>query len=490
MTRHNRGGESATDATAVSTKKRGATRRGAAALALATCLAFPATVSLAEEGGPWWLIGVGDASIASSLPPSLASAGGLRPALAAYGITFELNYLGEYFGNTQGGERKGSTYDGVFEAAVEIDLEKFIGWRGGTFFANGFQIHGKGLSTFWLGNLMPVSNAEAQPATRLFEIWFEQALFDDTVAVRVGQLSADSEFFISEYAGLFLNGTFGWAAGLAEDLPSGGPAYPLATPGVQVKFTPSDSTTILVAMFNGDPSGPPAPDSDVDDPQLLNRNGLEFRLEDPALLMAEGQLKYNAVGLPGTIKFGGWTHLGTFDDLRFDSTGVSLADEDNSTGIPHTYTYNRGIYAVLDQQLVPIPGEDETKGIGMFARFATSPSNRNLIDYYFDAGLTFAGLIPYRPNDAFGVAFGFAHISRYQSGLDQDTIAFTGEPMPIQDYEAALEITYQAEIVPGWTIQPDFQYIFHPGGNVPDPNDPTQAVKDAVVFGVRTVITY
>lgn len=41
--------------------------------------------------------------------------------------------------------------------------------------------------------------------------------------------------------------------------------------------------------------------------------------------MAEGQLKYTALDLPGTIKFGAWTHLRTFDDLRFGNTGVPLA---------------------------------------------------------------------------------------------------------------------------------------------------------------------
>ena len=33
-------------------------------------------------------------------------------------------------------------------------------------------------------------------------------------------------------------------------------------------------------------------------------------------------------------------------------------------------------------------------------------------------------------------------------------------------------MTYQAQIVPGWTIQPDFEYIINPGGHVADPADP------------------
>ena len=51
---------------------------------------------------------------------------------------------------------------------------------------------------------------------------------------------------------------------------------------------------------------------------------------------------------------------------------------------------------------------------------------------------------------------------------------------------------YQAQIVPGWTLQPAFHYVFHPGGHIPDPNSPVPgaAIKDAAVFALRSVIVY
>ena len=63
-------------------------------------------------------------------------------------------------------------------------------------------------------------------------------MFGDKLAVKVGQLAADTEFILSEGGGFFLNGTWGWPSITAADLPSGGPAYPLATPGVRVAVTP------------------------------------------------------------------------------------------------------------------------------------------------------------------------------------------------------------------------------------------------------------
>jgi porin len=63
------------------------------------------------------------------------------------------------------------------------------------------------------------------------------------------------------------------------------------------------------------------------------------------------------------------------------------------------------------------------------------------------------------------------------------SIRFTGGA----NYEAFFEICYTAQIKSGWTLQPDFQYIVHPGGNVPNTSG-TGAVKDASVFGVCTRI--
>jgi porin len=46
-----------------------------------------------------------------------------------------------------------------------------------------------------------------------------------------------------------------------------------------------------------------------------------------------------------------------------------------------------------------------------------------------------------------------------------------------------LEICYTAQLNPGWTLQPDFQYFWQPGGNVP-------GADDAVVLGARTSISF
>jgi porin len=61
----------------------------------------------------------------------------------------------------------------------------------------------------------------------------------------------------------------------------------------------------------------------------------------------------------------------------------------------------------------------------------------------------------------------------------------------LRNYELVFELTYQAQIVSGWTVQPDFQYIFHLGGGTIDRVNPfVGRIPDAAVFGVRTRISF
>ena len=117
-----------------------------------------------------------------------------------------------------------------------------------------------------------------------------------------------------------------------------------------------------------------------------------------------------------------------------------------------------------------------------------APSDRNLVDYYVDGGLVFAGFVPGRPKDTIGVAAAIAGISERASDLDRDTVSF-GTNTPVRNDEILMEANYIAEIVPGWTFQPDFQYVWRPGGSVPSESG-TKPLGDAAIIGARTTINY
>ncbi|QPF87547.1 carbohydrate porin [Bradyrhizobium genosp. L] len=410
-----------------------------------------------------------------------------RAALEQAGYQFSFTYIGESFANVSGGMATGAIYTGRLDLGTTIDLEKVFGWTGATFHANMYQIHGDGLSRSYVGNLMLVSGVEALPATRLYELWIEQKLLDGRLAIRFGQIGADVEFIDSQYDDIFINSALGWPGITGVNLPSGGPSPALAVPGIRVKANLSDRITAYLAVFDGSA----APQGDLD-PQILNPNGIAFRVNDPPWWI--GQLKYKfEIGeskLPATITGGAWYHQMSFADQRYSADGLSLADP-NSSGDTLWHRGNNGVFMVYEQQLTRT-AKDPDKGVAFFMRASVSPSDRNLVSAYVDGGLLFTGFSDKYPNDRFGVAATYAKISDAARALDRDTQIFTGTPYPIRDYEAVLEVTYQHVVNDNFTVQPVFEYIAHPGGGAVDPYDPTQThrIRDSVVVGVRTILSY
>ncbi len=119
-----------------------------------------------------------------------------------------------------------------------------------------------------------------------------------------------------------------------------------------------------------------------------------------------------------------------------------------------------------------------------------SPSDRNLISYYVDGGAGFKGPLSGRPDDVLTVGVAYAKISRDAAALDRDTLTRNGPPFPIRNEEVVFELSYQAQIAPWWTVQPDLQYIVRPGGNAPDPDNANATVGNALVAGIRSTIKF
>jgi porin len=225
------------------------------------------------------------------------------------------------------------------------------------------------------------------------------------VALRAGQLAADTEFMTAKYTDVFTNASLGWPSGLSLNMPSGGPSPPLAALGTRLRADVTDYLTLIGGVFDGDAAGP-----GPDDPQLRDRYGVNFRVNDPPLVLAGAQFLWNAKkgdpGLDGKFKLGGWRHFGTFADERLAVSGLTLANP-ASGGVPANLSGDFGIYLVFEQKIYRV-GQDDDRGIGIFARASYSPPDRNIVDFYSDAGIEFVGLNDQRPKDKLGVAAAYA----------------------------------------------------------------------------------
>jgi porin len=92
-------------------------------------------------------------------------------------------------------------------------------------------------------------------------------------------------------------------------------------------------------------------------------------------------------------------------------------------------------------------------------------------------------MVPSRPKDVFGASVIYARFSDSVRGFDQDQINFGTLFTPPRDYETNLELTYVAQVVPGWTVQPVYTSIWHPSGT-------GIRYPDAQVAGIRSVVKF
>lgn len=412
-------------------------------------------------------------SIQAALRP-YGDPGGIRAFLKSKGIEYSFTYVGETLGNPTGGYRQSAIYEGRLDGELNVDLDKLAGLKGTALHTNFYQIHGRGLSIHNLLDLFTTSGIEAYPDTKLYEAWLGQKLLDDKLELRFGQLAIDAEYLVSQTASVFVNSSYGFPAIYANNLPSGGGSYPFAAPGVEVHLKASDRLTVSAVVYDGDPAATDVPVLASVPPNRRDAGGIAFRLRDPPLFLTEAAYSYNhekdAKGLSGVVKVGYLHHFDRFPDY------------DAPPGA-RTVMGNDGAYLILDQSIFREEGSDQ--GASIFVRAMGASPGRNLIDAYVDGGIAYQGLFPGRPKDTIGLSGAYAHIS--SSVTRQDDLS--GAAPLIRDYQALIEATYQYLVLDGLTLQPDFQYVFHPGANgVADRNG--NPLRDAAVFGLRATIIY
>jgi porin len=406
-----------------------------------------------------------------------------RQKLKDMGITFSLHERSEVWANLSGGGHQGLSYNGLTVAKLNLDLDALFGWSGGELFTSAFDIHGHGPSRSFLGNQQLLSNIEATPSFKLYDLWLDQTLLDKKLSIRAGQEGANDEMMTTAYGGIFLNSSFGFPGMPASDLPSGGPNYPLATPFARALYSPTDKFAIVGAVYTADPAPP-----GTGDPQARDRNGTAFRLNDHSL--GFGELWYSPDpdapdNLPTTYKIGAWYATNQFADQRFDNTGGLLANP-TSTGKPLNHTGDWAVYGIIDQKIWQRP-DSKNQGIGVFLQIMGGPSNRNLSNVFVEGGMNWQGPFKHRADDVFGLAVSYLGISPAARGFSGDLVAFGRAASTYASDETVLEATYSAPLTNWLTLQPDIQYVINPNAGIPN-NFGSVPLSNAFVIGTRVTI--
>ena len=408
-----------------------------------------------------------------------------RSSLKELGITFDLQEQSEVWGNLTGGGRRTTSYNGLTNAKLDIDLDKTVGWSGAEFLVNVYDIHGHGPTRSLVGNQQIVSSIEATPSVKLYDMWLDQSFFDKRLSVRLGQEGASDELMIAQYGALFLNASFGLPGLGAADLPSGGSAYPLATPFARLKFQATDNLSLIGAVYNGDPAPPGG-----GNPQIRDRNGTAFRLNDHALAFGEASYSPDPKApeeLPTTYKLGAWYASNHFADQRIDSAGGLLASP-ASTGQALQHTGDWALYGIIDQMVWRRDGTKD-QGIGVFLQVMGGPSDRNLSNLSIAGGMNWRAPFEKREEDVFGLGFAYLGISPAARHFSRDLVAFGGAASAYAPDETVVEATYTAPITSYLTLQPDIQLVLNAGAGIPGPFG-RRTLATAIVIGTRATVKF
>jgi porin len=265
----------------------------------------------------------------------------------------------------------------------------------------------------------------------LYEFWYEHTfdLYGTDLSLLIGLHDLNSEFNISEYGLLFINSSFGFNNEISNNIPVSN--FPVAAPGIRVKWEPTDNLYFMAEISDGDPG--------------KNKDGLNLKLSSSKVNFFELGYHFGnqeeSRTMPGTYKFGGWYHTGDFNDVR-DS-------DENDDPLKHDDNY--GIYFIADQMLIPGKGK---RGLGAFFQIGGVPDDRNEVDFYVGGGFRYQGIIPTREDDILGLAVAHASISEDLRDVEKR-----------DSHETAVELTYRAQVSPWLAIQPGVQTIFNPGAD-------------------------
>lgn len=147
--------------------------------------------------------------------------GGWRSAPIFEALSFEASYVADGIGVISGGVTRDAAYLDNLSVAVDVDLEKALRWRGAALHLQGLSNLG-GKPNAFVGTLEGVDNIEVADARpKLFELWLEQKLFQERLALAIGFFDLNASYYANDAAGIFLSPPFGIGSELASTGPSG-----------------------------------------------------------------------------------------------------------------------------------------------------------------------------------------------------------------------------------------------------------------------------
>lgn len=344
-------------------------------------------------------------------------------------IAWGATYTGDSWYLAKGGLPGTTTREAYLdnlEVVADVDGERLFGVAGLQFHAAGLYNNGRGFSSTAVGDVQGISNIEAVPAARLYELWADWQVGEGT-SWRAGLYDLNSEFDAIETAGLFLNPSHGIAADFAQSGMNGPSIFPVAALALRWRRQ-WGAWQWQVAALEGIPGNP-------EDPR---RSSVRFTPGEGLLLVAEAGHEF-AEG--ARLAVGSWRYTASFDHLE------QPAPQDAARRVAG----GQGAYLLLEGGL-PVPALARAGWRG-FLRLGAADPRVHATGSYLGAGVVREGGMLGRSGESMGLAVACA-----QSGSAwRRTLAAQGTRPAAR--ECNLELTWRLPVTRWLTLQPDLQWL-------------------------------
>ncbi len=400
------------------------------------------------------------ASLAQAPPPAPPAA------------TLEVVYTGEVMGTVRGGSARDAAYLDNLDLKLLLDGARLLDWRGAILFAYVLSNRGDNPSAF-AGDAQGVSNIAAPNAWRLYELWLQQNLANGRVSLLGGLYDLNTEFDVIQSAGLFLNSSFGIGPDYSQSGENGPSIFPSTSLGLRVKVRPRPSFYAEVAVLDAVPGDPDDPKATA--VSLSSREGALLAAEvaffqgastqpDPLTTRPGARNRSRRIGrgqeaarYDGKIALGGWWYTSDFAVIEAEVPGIPARSA------------SYGVYVLGERTLYR--EADGHEGLTLFSRLGLARARVNRFASYVGAGAVYAGLLPGRADDEVGIGLAFAN-----NGDPYLRLAL-GNGDADDRTEGVVEVTYRAQLLPWFAMQPDLQWILNP--------DTRAGRANALVLGMR-----
>ena len=376
------------------------------------------------------------------------------------GFNLTLDYTSETMVNVSGGMKQGANLSGMGNVVLDYAAQKSSGgYSHLSLRASGMFIHGESPSKKYIGDELGASNIDGYDSIRLYELWLQLSFWNSRGSLRFGSLLAE-EFAFTNLGGLFLNSAFGWPAFISANTVNTGPAFFVTAPGIRMRLESTKSWYIQGGLYDGDSFDNPAGDGSTSAYgvhwQITHQQGYFSMFEIGHINTQTSQ----NTAVPSLFKLGGWIHSASFDD--------------HLTGEPHHGNY--GLFFAVERSI----WRNNRKGqeLGVFFRSGLAPRDRNRYELAIDGGFNFLNPFTKIERDVVGAGISFAKVSDNVRQVEEQT----GILHPLSDYELAFEVTGQFPVTPWLTLQPNVQWIQHPGSS--------SALSNALVVSIRSTFTF